>query len=242
MRNPNTIQAYQYLRKKIVSGEFPPGSFLSAQSISKEIGVSRTPMREALRQLECEDMVTIVPKLGATVTNYSREEFQELLGFREALELYAVSRAATLRQAQHLAELQDIIENMRVETNRIVKTKKGAADLSELSNLDMRFHRVIFTAAGNQMVMERYERANILQRMMTLAVPRGSLPEDLTSKENIMSVFEEHVAIFEAIRDQDPDRARKAMARHIEILSAKYMRWMSALPETEATAPQEVFM
>lgn len=163
VRNPNTKQAYIYIRQKIISGEFSPGTFLSAQSIAKDIGLSRTPVREALRQLE-------------------------------------------------------------------------------LSNLDVEFHRIIFKAAGNQLVCDRFERANILQRMMTLTFPRGSIPKDLTAKENAMSVFEEHLAIYEAILAQDGNQARNAMARHIENLSAKYMRWMRAKPAVQSEALQVAFL
>lgn len=164
------------------------------------------------------------------------------MGFREALELYTASRAAVLRQAEHLAELQDTIENMRAETNRIAKAKSGNRSLDELSNLDVEFHRIIFKAAGNQFVSDRFERANILKRMMTLTFSQGSIPKDLITKENTMLVFEEHLAIYEAIRRQDGDEARNAMARHIENLSAKYMRWMRAKPIVKSETFQVAFL
>lgn len=224
MRNPNTSRAYDFLRKKILLGEFRPGQFLSAQSLSKEIGVSRTPVREALRQLECDELVTIVPKLGAVVTTLNEEQFQELLGYREALEVYAAGRAAQMYRQEEITELKAILETMREETNLLVQNPQDAGSLTRLSESDIRFHRSVFVAARNNMVRERFERANILQRMITQVLPSTAVPETRVIKENVMAVFEEHVRIFEAIRDRDRERAQSAMGRHLQNIALKYFR------------------
>ncbi len=125
MRNPNTTKAYDYLRKRILGGDLQPGAFLSAQSISKDIGVSRTPVREALRQLEYDELVTIVPKLGAVVKTLNRDQFQDLLGYRQALgDPYAPEKAAELRRPEEVEQLKTILEGMREQTNILVQNPR----------------------------------------------------------------------------------------------------------------------
>lgn len=221
MRNPNTTKAYNFLRKKILAGEFAPGAFLSAQSLSKEIGISRTPVREALRQLECEELVTIVPKLGAVVKTMNDEEFQELLGFREALEVYAAGRAALMHQPEEIAHMKQMLDAMKDQVNTLMEDPQNEEAINALAELDIKFHRLIFVAARNNLIKERFERANILQRLITPSLVNRWLHIGRITRESASEVFEEHVQIFEAIRDRNRERAQAAMSRHMQALTAK---------------------
>lgn len=221
MRNPNTTKAYDYLRKRILSGELLPGAFLSAQSISKDIGVSRTPVREALRQLEYDELVTIVPKLGAVVKTLNRDQFQDLLGYRQALETHTAGKAAELRRPEEVEQLKVILEGMREQTNALVQNPRNTDALQQLGECDVRFHRLLFAMARNSLIREKFERAHILQRMLTLNLIESLPPEDDAVKENVMTVFEEHTNVFEAIRDGDVTKAQAAMGKHMSRFASK---------------------
>ena len=221
MRNPNTTKAYDYLRKRILAGDLQPGSFLSAQSISKDIGVSRTPVREALRQLEYDELVTIVPKLGAVVKTLNRDQFQDLLGYRQALESHTAGKAAELRRPEEVEQLKTILEGMREQTNALVHNPRDVEALRLLGDFDVRFHRLLFAMARNSLIREKFERAHILQRMLTLTLIDPQVPADEPFKENVMAVFEEHTNVYEAIRDGDVARAQSSMGKHMSSFAIK---------------------
>lgn len=230
MRNPNTTKAYDYLRKRILSGDLQPGAFLSAQSLSKEIGVSRTPVREALRQLETDELVTIVPKLGAVVKTLNKDQFQDLLGYRQALEAHTAGKAAELRRPEEVEQLRLVLEGMREQTNLLVQNPTDSEALRLLGDFDVRFHRMLFAMARNTFIRERFERAHILQRMVTMSIIENRTPDDEAIKENVMTVFEEHTAIFEAIRDGDVEKARGGMIRHMSNFAAKASKRSGTAP------------
>lgn len=220
MRNPNTTKSYDFLRKRILSGELQPGTFLSAQSLSKEIGVSRTPVREALRQLEYDELVTIVPKLGAVVKTLNRDQFQDLLGYRQALETYTAGKAAELRRPEEVEQLKSVLEGMREQTEELLRDPKNVEALRQLGECDVRFHRLLFAMARNSLIREKFERAHILQRMLTHSL-FDSLPSEEALKENVKAVFAEHKGIYQAIRDGDINSAQTAMGRHMASFAVK---------------------
>lgn len=243
MRNPNTTKAYDYLRKRILAGDLPPGAFLSAQSISKDIGVSRTPVREALRQLEYDELVTIVPKLGAVVKTLNRDQFQDLLGYRQALETHTAGKAAELRRPEEVEHLKVILEGMREQTNALVQNPRDLEALRLLGDFDVRFHRLLFAMARNSLIREKFERAHILQRMLTLTLIEYHQPEDEALKENVMVVFEEHTNIYDAIRDGDVTKAQSAMGKHMSSFAAKVSkRSRGGLGESLPQSSVEVLM
>ncbi len=243
MRNPNTTKAYDYLRKRILGGDLQPGAFLSAQSISKDIGVSRTPVREALRQLEYDELVTIVPKLGAVVKTLNRDQFQDLLGYRQALETHTAGKAAELRRPEEVEQLKTILEGMREQTNILVQNPRDVDALRLLGDFDVRFHRLLFAMARNSLIREKFERAHILQRMLTLTLIEQQLPEDDALKENVMTVFEEHTNIYEAIRDGDVSKAQNTMGKHMSSFAAKASkRSRAAAGENYPQSSVEVLM
>lgn len=243
MRNPNTTKAYDYLRKRILAGDLQPGAFLSAQSLSKDIGVSRTPVREALRQLEYDELVTIVPKLGAVVKTLNRDQFQDLLGYRQALETHTAGKAAELRRPEEVEQLRLVLEGMREQSNSLAQNPRDPEGLRHLGELDVRFHRLLFAMARNTLIREKFERAHILQRMLTMMIIEDTVPPDESLKENVMNVFEEHTNIYEAIRDGDVSRAQSTMGRHMSSFAAKVSKRNGSNPvEGLAQGSVEVLM
>ncbi|MCF7849436.1 MAG: GntR family transcriptional regulator, partial [Kiritimatiellales bacterium] len=105
-------RAYDHLRTKLLSGEFSPGSRILYGPLGKELGISATPVREAIGQLANEGFVELVPQLGAVVRRVSRDELVELYEMREALEPYAAARAAERINAGRLDELGQQLDCM----------------------------------------------------------------------------------------------------------------------------------
>ncbi len=102
MKNAYSDIAYEYIRKRILNGTFRPGQQLMSHDLSVEIGISRTPIRDALRQLETDGLVVIRANLGASVKTMDVNEYREMCGLRLALEVYAAGLAAGQRTIEEL--------------------------------------------------------------------------------------------------------------------------------------------
>ncbi len=218
--NANTLKAYDYLRDRIISGEFLPGQFLSAQKLAGEIGVSRTPVREAMRQLECEELVTIVPKVGAHVKFLTMTEFQDLLGYRQALETFMAGRAATLRQPEELEDLQHLLQKMAPSAAWSESSSTSEKLLRSLAAHDLAFHQTIAQMARNAFMTRRFMRTHVLERTFAVPLVEAMKLEDL--RQSSFEVYDEHVRIFEAVRDGDAAVASEAMAAHLDRLARKF--------------------
>ena len=221
MQNPNTMKAYGFLRSKILSGEFQPGTFLSAQKLSKDIGVSRTPMREALRQLENDELVTIMPKLGAVVRTLDEEQFRDLLGYREALEVHAAGKAAEMRRSHEVEHLRGLLEAIRVQVDALSRNADDAEALRQLSAADQLFHHAILKIARNAFIQKHFERLDILQRMTMPALMHKLFPVGKDLQDRAKRALQEHEAIFNAVCDGDSDLARQSMRDHIANINGK---------------------
>ena len=118
MKSVNTDVAYEHIRKKILNGEYLPGRPLMTEVLAEEIGVSRTPVRDALRKLETDGLVSIQPHLGASVKKIQLKEFRELCDLRLALESHAAGLAARNRSDADLHEIRFALEAMRRLTEK----------------------------------------------------------------------------------------------------------------------------
>lgn len=221
MRNPNTTKAYGFLRSKILTGEFQPGTFLSAQKLSKEIGISRTPLRDALRLLENDELVTIVPKLGAVVRTLTEDQFRDLLGYREALEVHTAGKAAELRLRHEVERLKSLLDAIRTQVETLVADAHDEEALRKLSAADQLFHYAILEIAKNSFIKKHFERMDILQKMTIPSLMHKWYPEGKDLQDRAVQALHEHVEIFEAIRDGDASRARLSMQTHMANTSAK---------------------
>ncbi|MCX6949025.1 MAG: GntR family transcriptional regulator, partial [Opitutae bacterium] len=147
MKSVNTDVAYNYIRKRILNGEFAPGSYLMTEVLAKDIKVSRTPIRDALRKLETDGLVTIRAHLGASVKQMNIKEFREMSDLRLALESHAAGLAASHRTESDLREIQLALKAMQGLTEQIIAAPQEQALLSELIVEDVRFHIAIMAAA-----------------------------------------------------------------------------------------------
>jgi len=188
------------LRDSITKGMLQPGSHLVEQELSEALGVSRGPLREALRVLETEGLVTSYPGRGSFVTVISEKDIWEIYSIRTTLEVEAV-RLATMRGTQSdFAELQAILEEL------LDAAKSGAQE--NVLDLDLRFHQKIWGMADHSR-LENFLSELAVQMRMYIAV-QTSLYDDL------LAGVSDHQLILEELKSGNKETAAKLMKLHLE--------------------------
>lgn len=203
--------AYQRIRDKLLTGAVKPGSRLSDDLLARELGISRSPVREALGQLVSDGLVEHRPRSGAFVKQPSRRELKELYEIREPLECYAVRKAALHIRAEQLGQLRQLCDQMRsfVRECRATAAKTAPPELVRrfLAN-DLAFHTVILDAAGNSRLTKLVTDYKILIQIFAF-VP---VEHDLLV---LSRTYHYHHRIAQSLRRRDAKAAAAWMARHI---------------------------
>ncbi|MDB6169562.1 MAG: transcriptional regulator, GntR family [Verrucomicrobia bacterium] len=226
MVNVDYSKAYKYIRERILSGEYARGFPLKPDVLAKEIGMSRTPIRDALRQLDGDGLVSIRPRIGASVRSIDVDEYAEICGMRLGLEIYSVGLAAKLRTESDLKEIAFACEAVARETERLIQATD--AEKHHMENLtsellireDIHFHMAITSAAKNRLIGREILRNHLITRIVsvsTMLTSKSFLPvnrsEALTMARTTVS---EHRLIYNAIERQDVAVARNAMEMHLQ--------------------------
>lgn len=191
---------FEALREAIINGTLRPGERLMEIPLAEELGVSRTPVREAIRKLEREGFVVMVPRKGAFVAGISLKDIADIFEVRAALEALAAGLAAERIGDDELEELERLLVRMAeiIEEN----------DVSAFLESDTRFHDTLYRTSGNKrliQILNNLQDEILRFRAVSLAYP-GRLRKTL----------EEHRKIVEAIADRDVERAQAMAWRHIE--------------------------
>ena len=211
-RTTQKERAYQYLRERFENGELKPGDRVSDLALTREIDVSRTPIREALNQLASEGLVEFIPHRGAFVRLPDLREIEEFYELRELLEGHAASRLAAAPDPVAVAELAALVEQMAT----MAEESRQEADHRALSatstrdqrRLDLGFHGILLEACGNRRLCRIVEDSRIIARPFAAMAPR-------MRPASVRSAHREHAAILAAIRKGDSQAARRAMVSHI---------------------------
>ncbi len=219
MKSVNTDVAYDYIRKRILSGDFPPGHPLMTEVLSKEIKVSRTPVRDALRKLETDGLVTIRAHIGASVKKMNLREFREMSDLRLALESHAAGLAAANRTETDLAAIKFALEAMRVLTDKIIASDKEQPWLSDLMREDIRFHIAIMAAAKNELMKREIMRLHLLHRVVSgLSNVEAAVTPKSESDVRRRAVLAKHEDIYNAIAAGNAPLAKQEMEFHLQEL------------------------
>ena len=193
--------AYAELRRLIVSGEFPPSTFLSERQLARQLNMSKTPVHVALKRLEAEGFVTISAQQGIVVRGMSIEDIMNHYELREAIECWVVSRIAGKLDA---GQQRQLLDNLAAQ-----KEALEAGDLPELMRLDETMHFLMASFLGNRELIASMER---LRDKITQVIIRVSDTDRRRPREST----EEHEGIVEAWIAGDGDRASKLMIQHLE--------------------------
>ncbi len=202
-------RVFHRIREDILSGKYCKDEELRENTIATELGVSRTPVREALRQLELEGLVNIIPNKGAVVTGLSVKDMKDIYVIRSYLEGLCAKWACENITDTQLEELEEIQYLFEFHTQ-----KKHYEQLVELDN---RFHDVIYDACNSRMLNHvLVDFHHYVQRLRK---------KTLSSEDRAISCSNEHSAIVEALKKRDSSRAEELAHQHIlstiENISAK---------------------
>lgn len=204
---------YQQIRCRIMGGSFQAGQRVSDLTISEELGVSRTPVREAISQLQSEGFLEHIPRFGTFVRKLDRDELSELFDIREALEGYAAGLAAKRISETSLDELEDICrQNRRLCEEARTTTEQGEnADLYRRAvKLDLAFHRLIVEAAGNRYMTKAITDYKVLVNIMSL-----NRDSHLPLLHILAETYRGHLRITQALRRHDAQEAHRLAAMHV---------------------------
>ena len=204
-------QVYSHLRTKMLSGELGPGSQLSHRAIAKEIGVSFTPVREAINRLATEGLVESKPRMGTFVATCTREELAELYDLREAIEGHAAEKAALAISDADIEAMERCIQAQEAVLERVQARREDVASLQESGvfiRADAEYHLLLLTAAGNKRMLRLISELHVLTHGFTSRC--GAVSEQLIRK-----VVAEHREIVRCLRENKAEGARKALVEHI---------------------------
>ncbi len=193
---------YNQLRKKIFEKALTSGQHLPEVAIAKEMNVSRTPVREALRRLESEGLVQIVPGWGACLASPTKQEIIDTYEVRETLEIMAIRKAARRITPLRLCMLQE-----QINAEREIFIKK---DLESYLKVNDDFHIIIAESSGNS-TLAGYVR-NILSRIFVQMIFFESFFDFDTNPS-----LEEHIAILEALKTRDEEQCARLIKEHLRL-------------------------
>lgn len=195
-------KAYATVKDGIISGRLSGGVRITEQEIAAASGVSRTPVREALRKLQSEGLLDFTPNFGAVVTAWTEADSDEVFELRAMLEAYGARRAALYATPEQVALLRDCAESQYRES---VERKPGY--LERISELNNRFHHGMQDAAASP----RLKRAlsSLIEAPLVMRTFHVYTPEDLTRSA------QHHLELCSALEAQDADWAATVMASHV---------------------------
>lgn len=191
---------FNTLRQGILTGILKPGERLMEIHLAKRLGVSRTPIREAIRMLELEGLVTMVPRKGAEVSRISKKDLSDVLEVRRVLDCLATELACERITDEQKAELERA-ENLFVEAT-------SSNDFTKIAEADVAFHDVILRASGNERLIQMVN--NLAERIYRYRL------EYIKDKKNHSRLIEEHAQIVRYVINGNSQQAVEAAKIHID--------------------------
>ena len=201
---------FEALREAILSGSLAPGERLMEIQLAEDMGVSRTPVREAIRKLELEGFVVMIPRKGTYVAGLSMKQMSEVFEVRAALEELAVDLSAERISDEELEQLEHLLISI---SDEMVKD-----DIETIVKLDEEFHDLLYKTARNSRLSSAIN--HLTEQMHRYRTASLSYPGRLKS------ALEEHRNIVEAIARRDGDAARKAAREHMDTAESSYIQAM----------------
>ena len=196
-----TERVVERIRDAILSGRLAPGARLSVPELARQLGVSRTPVRESLLVLEREGLAVQRPTSGLAVIAGNADDMRDLLDLREGLEAIAARRAAERMTAEEVAGLNAALQEHQ--------TALATGDLAAHVALDGRFHQLIREGARNPRLERQLVQIEQQSRVLNSRLSRAA-------GWSAKAVIRDHTAIAEAIAARDPDRAEASLRRHVD--------------------------
>lgn len=202
-----TERAYEYLRKKLLSGELTPGTRLVNRTLAKEIGTSAIPVREAISRLISDGLVEYVPSAGAFVRARSMQELSDMFDLAEAIEPMAAAKAAEHITLGEVEQMQTIADDWREMTRGLRHRPDGRLTPSQVERWrenERRFHEIMMAAARNEL-LSRFARE---LRGVAQAFQSRS---DVIASAAAEAMARSYEGLLQALRARDPQKTRERM-------------------------------
>ncbi|ELS00681.1 transcriptional regulator [Xenococcus sp. PCC 7305] len=217
-------QVYQALRKIILTGDLASGERIVETKLAKQLNVSRTPIREAIGQLQREKLIVSNPNGGFRVAKMSIKDAVQLYDCRIALEEVAVAGACKLVNSQQLKQLEQYI----ISAEQLTEANSGELNSFELLELDYQFHHLIAEISDNQWLLALLEQ--VFDKMALLRVQ--------TTQHNpqVLEIRLEHRQIYDAIASKNPDLASKFIKQHLAASKVRVVGEMEIMTHQESNS------
>jgi len=204
---PASRRAYDAVKDRILTGDFPAGELLSEVEVAQELELSRTPVHEAFLRLEAEDLLRLIPRRGAVVVPVSPREALDVLEVRRALETAAARRLAT--DGQRYAGVRTRLRERLATLTAEQESHAAARDTAAFAIADEEFHRAIVTASGNALADRFYATLADRQRRMTIGAVGGR-------PDHLAVLVEEHRRLAELVTAGEAEAFDEALVRHLD--------------------------
>ena len=202
---------FNTLRQAILTGELKPGERLMEIHLADRLGVSRTPIREAIRKLELEGLVVMIPRKGAQVAKITEKNLKDVLEVRRALDTLAVRLACKRMDETYKKQLREACD----EFAKVVK----CSNTKDITEADVRFHDIINQSTGNDRLIQLVN--NLAEQMYRYRL------EYIKDAAYHKRLVDEHEEIYNAIMEQDEERAAKAVVVHIDNQEASILEHLN---------------
>lgn len=229
-------EAYDRIRGKLALGQLAAGSEVSEPMLAEMLGISRTPVREALQQLEVEGLVERNPRKRTIVRSPDRQDILDLYELREAVECFAVHLAAKRRTAADLDRLEFLCGEMKRAADELQQSGAKAlteAKLRRLLAADMGFHLLLIQATGNRHIMKIVADSHVLSRVF-------GAPRQEHNLKIVQENYRIHREILDAVEEGKPTKARELMTAHVQSTLREALEYYDrSRPESETDAKHE---
>jgi DNA-binding GntR family transcriptional regulator len=202
-------KVYEYLREKLLNGEIPPNEHLIEAKIAKEIKTSRTPVREALHNLELEGLIESIPRVGYIVKPISREEVEEICEIRSVIEMLGARWAV---EKSHGKLIQELEKNIRTSEKKV--SEQGPRAFVEM---DAQFHESIARHSKSQRLLELSQ--TLRRHMLRYRI------ESIYAMDNVLRAIEGHKGILEALKKGDLEEINRAIQFHLQQSKKDILRY-----------------
>lgn len=205
--------AYAHIQRMIASGALPAGAPVSELHLSKKLRISRTPIREAIGQLVGEGLLDQVPNRGAVVVQLRRQDIIELYELREALEVYAVGKAARQpvgrSDVDRLKELANSMLVFREELKNSGELSLNPEQMHRLTACDLAFHTLLMRTAANPRIVKIVNETRLLIRIF-------AMHRDGHTAARLDRMHRHHRDVLRGVIERDPDLAMRTLSEHIQ--------------------------
>ena len=235
--NDQTAVAYRSIRRMILDGGLLPGHRTSHRNLAEQLGLGRSPVRDAILQLEAEGLVVQRAQKGVLLREPTPTELAEIYELRLVMEPFFAERAAVLATPVQLAAMEEACGQLAAIAARpdLEHWLNDDEHYRRLYQLDMQLHATILAAAGNSIATRIFTSGHVLAHVFAWT---GMRTPTAIMADRLASIAAEHTAIYEAIRDRDLAKARERMRQHvldaIPVVTARYARAV----EDDADAPE----